>query len=347
MTARWDLSERPIIVAPMGGGPSTPSLVVAAASAGALGFLAAGYKSPAEVEAQIAEVRARSSGPFGVNVFVPGAPTGEPERLASYLRELAAEADALGVELGPATWEDDHWGAKIEIVLDAAPAVCSFAFGLPDAAVVSALQRRGTSVVITVTSVAEADAATAVGADGLCVQGIEAGAHRGSFTDDAPLGEGLGMLALVEAIRDRFGVVPLIAAGGIARPEDVASALDAGAVGVQAGTAFLRCTESAASPLHKAALVDPAFDATAFTRSFSGRRARGLVNRFMRDHPDAPSAYPEINNATRPLRAAAVGRSDAGGTNLWAGTGHRHARDGSAAAIVDWLAEGLPPFRIL
>ena len=117
----------------------------------------------------------------------------------------------------------------------------------------------------------------------------------------------------------------------------VSEALRAGAVAAQCGTAFLRCPESGAHPLHKAALVDPEYTGTAMTRAFSGRRARGLVNRFVRDHPDAPSAYPEINSATRPLRAAAAAAGDPGRMSLWAGTGHRDAVVRPAAEVVHLL----------
>jgi nitronate monooxygenase len=336
--AVWD---SPILVAPMGGGPSTPDLVVAASEAGAFGFLAAAYKTPAEVEAQITEVRARTSRPFGVNVFVPGAPTKFPSELTDYARELEPEAARLDVVLGDPVWDDDHWQAKTDLLVDAAPAVCSFAFGCPDRRLVEALQRRGTTVMVTVTTATEADAAIAAGVDVLCAQGIEAGAHRGTFTDDDAADDRFPTLDLVAALRGRTDA-PVVAAGGIARPPDVAAAFAAGATAVQAGTAFLRCSESAASELHKSALVDPAFSATALTRAFTGRRARGLENRFMRDHPRAPVAYPEVHHLTRPLRATAVQRSDAGSTNLWAGTGHAHARSGSAAGIIDWLSEGLP-----
>jgi nitronate monooxygenase len=320
----------------MAGGPSTPDLVVAATASGALGFRAAGYKAPRALAAEIAAVRARTGGAFGVNLFVPGAPTTKPSQLADYQRELEPEAEALGARLGPPTWDDDDWSAKVEVVLDAAPAVCSFTFGCPDAAVIRALRQRDTAVIVTVTSIAEADAAVAAGADGLCLQGIEAGAHRGAFTDDEAPDEQLRALDLLAAVRERVRV-PLVIAGGIGGPAAVVSALDAGAAAVQAGTAFLRCDESGAHAVHKAALVDPSFATTALTRSFSGRRARGLANQFMRDHAGAPQAYPEINNMTRPLRAAALQRGDADRTSLWAGTAHRSAREGSAASIVEWL----------
>ena len=130
------------------------------------------------------------------------------------------------------------------------------------------------------------------------------------------------------------------AAGGIMSHRDVRAALAAGAVAAQCGTAFLRCPESGAQPLHKAALADPAFTATAVTRAFTGRPARGLVNRFMLDHPDAPPGYPEVHFATRPLRAAAAAAGDTSRMNLWAGEGYRAATTRSAAEIVAMLADG-------
>lgn len=335
------LFDRPIVVAPMGGGPSTPDLVVAAAEAGALGFLAAAYKTADEVEAQIRDVWWRTKQPFGVNVFVPGAPTEQRDQLAAYVEELGPEADRLGVDLGTPSWNDDEWDAKCDVIVETAPAVCSFTFGCPPAPLVQALRRRGTVVMITVTNPDEADAALAIGAEVLCAQGIEAGAHRGTFVDDDARDAGLSTLDLLAAVRTRTDV-PVVTAGGIAFPEDVTAALDAGAVAVQAGTAFLRCTESGVNAVHKDALVDPRFAQTAMTRSFTGRRARGLVNRFMKDHPAAPVAYPEVHNLTRPLRAAAVAQSDPDTTNLWAGVGHAHARNGSLASILDWLSGAVP-----
>lgn len=334
-----DLCRAPVVVAPMGGGPSTPALVAAAAEAGALGFLAGGYKSAATLEAEIAAVRAATPLAFGVNLFVPGAPAADRGPLDAYLAELDVEAAALGVELGPATWDDDGWAEKAELVVASAPPVVSFTFGSPPAGLVAALQAKGTVVMATVTDLDEAQAAVAAGADCICAQGTEAGAHRASFADQGDSPPGLAVRDLVATIHRALDVV-VVAAGGIARPVEVAEALRAGAVAVQAGTAFLRCPESGTHPAHRAALVDPAFGATAFTRSFSGRRARGLRNRFMDRHPAAPCAYPEVNNATRPLRAAAAACGDTGAMSLWAGAGHRHARDQPAAAIVDWLASG-------
>lgn len=328
----------PVAVAPMAGGPSTPGLVVAASAAGALGFLAAGYKTAAAVAAEMDAVRAGTGEPFGVNVFVPGAPAPDRAALTRYLAELEPDGAALGVPPGAPDWNDDGWDAKLAVLLAQPPAVASFTFGCPGQDVIAALKAAGSQVWVTVTAPEEATVAAGRGADGLCVQGPEAGAHRGTFAlaADPPA------VPLHQLLRDVAAVtaVPLIAAGGIMSHQDVRAALAAGAAAVQCGTAFLRCPESGTNPLHQAALADPAFTTTAVTRAFTGRPARGLVNRFMLDHPDAPAGYPEIHCATRPLRAAAAAAGDTGRMNLWAGEGFRAAAARPAAEIVALLSGG-------
>jgi nitronate monooxygenase len=336
-TAPW---SRPLFVAPMAGGPTTVDLVAAASTAGAFAFVAGAYRSANELATEIQAVSRRVPVPFGVNIFVPGRPSRDPNALARYTQELEREATELGIAIGPARWDDDDWDAKVEVLVETAPGIASFTFGCPPKPVVRALQRRNTLVMVTVTNIDEADAAVNAGADLLCAQGIEAGAHRGTFDDMAPDDE-LRTLDLVRAINDRQPA-PVVAAGGISTPTDVRAALDAGAVAVQAGTAFLCCDEAGTSSVHRRALGDCRYDATALTRAFTGRRARGLVNGFMRRHATAPSAYPEIHHATRPLRAAALRAGDGDRVNLWAGTGYRHARSAPAAAIVDSLLAALP-----
>ncbi len=331
-----ELLRRPVVVAPMAGGPSTADLVIAASAAGALGFLAAGYKSAAAMRAEMDAVEASGAGPYGVNVFVPGAPAPDPEAVRDYVAGLAAEAGALSVQAGEPDWNDDDWDAKVAALLDHPPPVVSFTFGCPEAGVIAVLRTAGSAVWVTVTEPGEAVLAAGRGADGLCVQAASAGAHRGTFSDgprdapDHPLPRLLHDVAQVTGL-------PLVAAGGIMNSRDAAAALAAGAVAVQCGTAFLRCPESGAHPLHKAALADPAYTQTAVTRAFSGRAARGLVNRFMLDHPGAPPGYPEINNATRPLRAAAAAVGDSGGMSLYAGEGFRAATARPAAEVVAYL----------
>jgi len=324
-----DLLRRRIVVAPMAGGPTTAGLVIAAGRAGALGFLAAGYKTPEAMAAEITAVRAATAEPFGVNVFVPGEPYRDAAALAGYL-------DTLGPGLGDASWDDDGFDGKIAALLADPPAVISFTFGCPPPGVIRALQDAGSAVAVTVTSPAEAGLAAEAGTDALCVQGYEAGAHRGTFgNDDAP-GLDRDLLSLIGEVAAVTGL-PQVAAGGIMGPRQVQAVLAAGAAAAQCGTAFLRSPESGAHPLHKAALADPRYTATTVTRAFSGRPARGLVNEFITEHADAPPAYPEINNATRPLRAAAAARGDTERMSLWAGQGYRLAAELPAAEIVDRL----------
>ncbi|MBE1532747.1 nitronate monooxygenase [Actinomadura algeriensis] len=333
--------EPPIVQAPMAGGPSTPELAAAVSGAGGLGFLAAGYKTAAAMRADTDRTRALTSRPFGTNVFMPSHDDIDPAAVDGYRARLAPEAGRLGVAPGDPSpsARDDGYDAKIAALLDAPPAFVSFTFGTPSADVTRALQGRGVTVVVTVTTVDEAlQALRESGADALCLQGSEAGGHRASFTNTLagalPVRD---LLAAVRAVTDR----PLIAAGGAATRADVAELRGLGAVAVQLGTAFVRCPESGANPVHKAALADPRFTSTAVTRAFSGRPARGLVNRFLTEHDAAaPAAYPDVHHVTSPLRKAATAAGDPDGVNLWAGTSWRHATDAPAAEVV----RSLTPF---
>src|SRR3984957_2795491 len=241
----------------MAGGPSPGDLVTATWRAGALGFLAGGYKTAAGMADDMAAVRAAGVDAFGVNLFVPGAPTTDPTGLAAYLTRLENDAAVVGVALGEAAWDDDDYAGKVDAVLAAPPAAVSFTFGIPAADVVRALQAAGSAVLLTVTTPEEADVALRVGPDALCLQGAEAGAHRGSLSNGERPDEDRPLRALLAAVRRRT-LVPLVAAGGVGGPEDVADLLARGADLGQAGTAFLRCAASGAPAAQKDALVDPA-----------------------------------------------------------------------------------------
>ncbi|KAB2382727.1 nitronate monooxygenase [Actinomadura montaniterrae] len=333
MTASW-LPDLPIVQAPMAGGPSTPELAAAVSDAGGLGFLGAGYKTAGAMRADIDRTRALTSRPFGVNLFMPSHDDVDPAAVAAYRDALAPEARRLGVDPGTPAARDDAYDAKIADLLSDPPAVVSFTFGCPDDAVVRAFQERGVVVAVTVTTAEEARLASA--ADALCAQGTEAGGHRGSFTNTFD-----GALPLRDLLRDVLAVTdrPVIAAGGLGTPDDVAEILSLGAVAAQLGTAFLRCPESGASALHEAALADPRFTSTAMTRAFSGRPARGLVNRFLTEHSaGAPAAYPDVHYVTSPLRKAAAAQGDPDIVNLWAGTAFRAAAEAPAADLVGHLA---------
>jgi nitronate monooxygenase len=328
-----DAVRIPIVQAPLAGGASTPALTAAVVEAGAFGFVAAGYRAPEALREDIAAVRAATDRPFGVNVFVPGAAT-EPSVYEAYVASLAGEAAAHDIDLGKPRFEDDAWEAKLAL-LEADPvAVVSFTFGCPAAEVIRRLQAAGSEVWVTVTSGEEASEAAAAGADALVAQGIEAGGHRASFVD----GEGgdYGTLALLQVLRARTDL-PLVASGGIASGRAVAAVLCAGARAAQVGTAFMRCPEAGTSAAHREALAEPA--PTAVTRAFTGRQARGIVNRFLREHSaDAPAAYPEIHHATAPLRAAGRAAGDADVLNLWAGQAHELAPELPAADVVARMA---------
>jgi nitronate monooxygenase len=324
-----DLRAR-IVQAPMGGGPSTPELAAAVAGAGGLGFLAAGYKS-AEALASELEATREVADRFGVNLFVPG-PRSEPDRYGAYVEGLKESAAGAGV--GEPRWSDDEWEAKLKLLRREPVAAVSFAFGCPSAEVVEGVKETGAEAWVTVTTPEEARQAAAAGADALIVQGHEAGAHQGSF-DDASAGEAFGLLALLQLVAAETDL-PLVASGGIATGAGLAAVLAAGAAAAQIGTAFLLCPEAGTSEPHREALR--AGGATEITRAFTGRRARGIVNRFLAEHRDAPSAYPEIHYATAPIRAAARERGDGEDLNLWAGQAHALAREEPAADVVARLA---------
>ncbi|MEV7000660.1 nitronate monooxygenase [Streptomyces sp. NPDC093982] len=356
-SALTDLFPHPIVQAPMAGGVSVPQLAAAVSEAGGLGFLAAGYKTADGMYQEIKQLRGLTGRPFGVNLFMPqpeypGASTGStgaanaaPTSAAVdvYAHQLAGEAAWYETELGdPDSGRDDGYDAKLAVLLDNPVPVVSFHFGVPKPDVLESLRRAGTFTLVTVTAPDEALAVQQAGADAVIVQGVEAGGHQGTHRDNPETDRsGIGLLALLAQVRETVSL-PIVAAGGIMRGSQIAAVLAAGAAAAQLGTAFLATQESGANALHKQALTNPLFARTELTRAFSGRPARGLVNRFMREHgPYAPAAYPEVHHLTSPLRKKAAASGDAQGMALWAGQGHRMARDLPAGQLVEVLAAEL------
>jgi nitronate monooxygenase len=330
-----DTLTAPIVQAPMAGGPSTPALAAAVAEAGGMGFVAAGYKSAEAMAADVDAVRALTRGPFGVNVFSPPAAPAAPADVQAYVARLEPEARRAGARLGPPVHDDDDYGAKLDRLVAQRVPVVSFTFGSPDPAVVRRLHEAGSEVWVTVTDPAEAEQAAAAGADALVVQGAEAGGHRGSFADRDDRAD-YGLLALLQLVRGRVGL-PLVATGGIATGAGVAAALAAGATAAQVGSAFMLCPEAGTSAPHRDALGTGR--PTGLTRAFSGRMARGIVNRLQAEHSAAaPMAYPEIHHVTAPLRAHARQAGDGELVNLWAGEAHELAEAVPAAEVVARLA---------
>ena len=344
-----DLFGTPVIAAPMAGGTSTPAFVEAVHRAGGLGFLAAGYKGVAAMQADIRTTRA-SGARFGMNVFVPDPaqlppPASVLAELEDYRLELRADALRYGVELQQLRLDDDdEWQGKIDALLADPVELVSFAFGLPGPDVVRALQRAGSAVLATVTTAAEALQAADQGVDALVVQHTSAGGHSGAFLPTSGLQAGGSQpdgttAELLAEVRSAVGL-PLVAAGGIMDAAGLDAVLRAGASAAQVGTAFLRTDESGARQLHKDALADPHFTRTRLTRAFTGRWARSLENEFVRDHPEAPVGYPAIHHLTAPIRAAATAAGDAERLNLWAGTGWQKAQAGPVADVMHGLLAG-------
>lgn len=326
----------PVIGAPMAGGASTPALAAAVSEAGGLGFLAAGYKTAEQVAADVDALRALTSAPFGLNLFVIEPYEPGSDALESYRRSLETEAARLGVALGVPRWDDDHWQAKLDLVLDLRPDLVSFTFGCPEAGLLGVLAERGVLSCVTVTSVDEAREAVARGAASLSVQGPDAGGHRGTWSLEADP-DSTPLLELVSAVVAAVDV-PVVAGGGVAERADVESLVALGVAAAQVGTAYLLADEAGTNPVYRTALRDSAFTTTATTRAYTGRWARGLANRFMAEHEDAPAGYPHLHHLTAPLRSAAVAAGDAQVAHLWAGTGYAQALSAPAADITRALA---------
>jgi nitronate monooxygenase len=329
--------EHPIIQAPLAGGPSTPELAAAVSNAGGLGFIAAGYRTAEQLLEDIVTTRELTEAPFGVNIFYLSRTDVDGELLAAYAERLGPEAERQGARLGEARYEDDAFDEKVAVVAQERIPIVSFTFGCPPREVFDVLHGRGSAVWVTVTDVNEALTAERAGADALVAQGIEAGGHRGSF-DDAAGGGDLALIVLLRLIAHASDL-PLVGAGGIADGAGIAAALAAGARAAQIGTGFLRSAEAGTSAPHREALARPGV--TAVTRAFTGRRARGIVNRFLVDHDvEAPSAYPHIHHMTAPLRAAARAAGNTDAINLWAGQAYQLALELPAAELVRiWSSE--------
>jgi nitronate monooxygenase len=298
--------------------------------AGALGFVAAGYKTPTAMSEDIAATRALTDEPFGVNLFA-ATPTEAPSAaLDAYAESVRSSTAYTGIEPGSPRSDDDHFDEKCDVLLAHPVPLVSFTFGCPSPELVDRLHGAGTQVWVTVTGVDEARVAAGAGADALVAQGVEAGGHRATFDDYG--GGDYGLLALLQLLSVAVDL-PLVASGGIATGRGVAAVLCAGAAAAQLGSAFMRCPEAGTADVHREALARPG--RTAITRAFTGRSARGIVNRFLTEHTDeAPAAYPAIHYLTAPIRAEARKTGDGELLNLWAGQTHELAEELPAGELV-------------
>lgn len=337
----------PIVQGPFGGGRSTVELAAAATNAGGLGSFGAGYMEPDDITEVANGIRRLTPGPFALNLWVPlDAELEPPPTEAEYAATVALLRPFYDeVHAEPPSFHDvvgglggrEKFARQVEAVLAARPAVFSFIFGIPSDDILKECRRLGIATLGTATNVVEAEALAAAGVDAIVASGTEAGGHRASFL--RPSTESLGVSALVPQIVDRVRT-PVVAAGGIADGRGAVAAVVLGAHGVQVGTAFLATHESGATPAHKRALVEQTERSTVLTRAFSGRPARGLVNRYVREmlqHEAELPAYPWQNRLVSPLALAAGKAGVADLLPLWAGQNVPLVAQRSAAELMAFL----------
>ena len=332
-------------------GTSTPALAAAVCDAGGLGSIAVGTLTPEAAARDIAQVRAATNRPFNVNLFVHAAPTPDPASDSAWIDALAplfAEFEARPPSRLEAIYPTFAGNREmLAVLVDLAPAVVSFHFGLPEAGAISALKGAGCLLLATATSLAEARLAKAAGVDVVVAQGWEAGGHRGIFKPEEP-DDRLGTMALTRLLATQSGL-PVIAAGGIMDGQGIRAALDLGAVAVQLGTAFVACPESGADEAYRAALSSEAARHTRMVHAISGRPARCLANRFtdFAETSGLPpvAAYPRAYDAGKALIAAAKAKGEGGFGAQWAGQAAPLSRPMPAAELVALLAEELAATR--
>jgi len=333
--------EVPIVAAPMANFAGV-DMAVAVAGAGGLGSLPCAVLTPDQVRAGVAAFRSRSDRPLNLNFFCHVETPADLEKDRAWLDRLAPYFDELGVEppvLPLGAGHPPFAEADCVAVEALRPEIVSFHFGLPAAPLLARVKAAGCKIMSTATSVREARFLAERGVDAIIAQGAEAGGHRGMFLETDVTRQS-GTFALVRAIAKAVPV-PVIAAGGIADGRGVAAALALGASAVQAGTAYLLCPESTASSLHRAALADPDSE-TAITNVLTGRPARGVVNRFMREQGPIDAAapsFPLARPAIAPLRAKAEAEGSTDFSPLWSGQGPGAPRAIGAAELTREIAE--------
>lgn len=340
--------ELPIIQAPMAG-VQGHALAVAVCNAGGLGSLPCATLSAQAMREELAAIRRQTSKPYNVNFFCHTSPEFDAARdtawrqaLAPYFAEYGVDAAAIPTAPGRLPFSNE----SADVLEEFKPPVVSFHFGLPAPELLARVRRCGAKILSSATTVDEALWLEARGVDAIIAQGLEAGGHRGHFLR-RDLTAQVGMIELVQQVA-RVVKVPVIAAGGIADATGVAAATALGAAGVQIGTAYLLCPEATTSAVHRAALKSDAARTTALTNIFTGRPARGIVNRAMRElGPLCPAApeFPLAANALTPLRAKAESQGSGDFSPLWAGENANGCKEISAAQLTRELA-GISTTRI-
>lgn len=335
--------ELPIIQAPMAGAQSG-AMAIGVSNAGALGSLPCALLSADAMRKELEVIKAQTAKPYNVNFFCHAPPQASAEReaawraaLAPYYREYGIDAETIPAGPGRAPFSEEFADALEPF----RPPVVSFHFGLPSKELLARVKRWGSKILCSATTVDEARWLEAQGVDAIIAQGVEAGGHRGMFLSD-DLTTQVGTFSLLPQVVGAVNL-PVISAGGIADAKGVAAALALGAAGVQVGTAYLLCPEATTSAVQRAALKSEAARHTALTNLFTGRPARGIVNRVMRElgpMSSAPPEFPLATSAMMPLRAKAEAKGSGDFTPLWSGQNASGCKEVPAAQLTRELAAG-------
>lgn len=335
--------DYPIIQAGMAGGPTTVELVVEVSEAGGLGTLGAAYMTPDALRQTIREIRSKTKKNFGVNIFAATV-NDDFSRLAEVQKALSPFRSQLEIQEVQSSYQSPDWSVEqFTICIQEGVPVISTAFGCLSAEQMKVAKERQVKIVAMVTTVEEAKQAEVSGADAIVAQGSEAGGHRSTFSlENHPAGAQIGTLSLVPQVADAVEI-PVIAAGGIVDGRGLVASLILGAQGVQVGTRFVAAKESGAHAAYKQAIFESNEESTVVTKSFSGRPARGIKNRFIQEFEQSgiqPLPFPSQNTITKDIRAAAAKANDPAYMSLWAGQSTRSlTKEIGAAEIVQTIME--------
>ncbi|HWL26031.1 MAG TPA: nitronate monooxygenase [Ureibacillus sp.] len=333
--------EYPIIQAPMAGGVTTSKLVAEVSNSGGLGMIGAGYLTPIQTREQIREIKQLTSNPFGINLFVPNefnvteSEVKSASEVLNPIREQLNLSRKDGFEISTFNNAYETFNDQVKVVIEEKVPICSFTFGIPSKEVIAELKQHNIILIGTATTVREAIENEKSGMDMVVVQGSEAGGHRGTFIDGYQESQ-VGLMSLIPQVVDNVSI-PVISAGGIMDARGLMASICLGAKGVQMGTAFLTCVESGAHKVHKEAILNANEDQTLLTRSFSGKWARGIKNKFilkMKKHEDLLPDYPVQNTLTQDIRKASSAQNNQDFMSLWSGQSPRLAKSQTVESLI-------------
>lgn len=334
--------EYPIIQAPMAGGITTSRLVAEVSNSGGLGTIGAGYMTPVQIREQIREIKQLTSNFFGINLFVPNefnVSHNEIELANEILQPIRVQLNLNheeSIEVPKANNVLETFKEQIKVVIEEKVPVCSFTFGIPSIEVIRELKQHNIILIGTAATVREAVEIEKSGMDIVVVQGSEAGGHRGNFINDDQ-GSLVGLMSLIPQVVDHVSI-PVISAGGIMDGRGFMASVCLGAKGVQMGTAFLTCIESGAHNMHKEGILHAHEDQIVLTRAFSGKRARGIKNRFIEEMQKAEDSVPDFpvqNALTQTIRKASATQNNPDYMSLWSGQSPRLAKIQTVNTLIE------------